>query len=69
MIIQRAGARLLIRYVATVLVSWGVFSQGDVRVIVTDPDLEQIVAVALGSAAIAVVEWAYRKAKKLGLTT
>lgn len=61
--------RIGLRYVAGALVSYGVLAPGDAAVITGDPELEQALVIAAGSAIAFATEVAYRLAKKLGWST
>lgn len=62
-------ARILLRYVAGMLVAKGVFAPGDADFIFGDPELAGVVEMAIGGLIVLAVEGAYLAAKRLGWRT
>lgn len=62
-------ARIALRYLAGVLVAYGVIGSGDVGILLDDPALERELATAIGAAIGLVVETAYGIAKRAGWAT
>lgn len=62
-------ARIVLRYLAGILVAYGLVSAGDVGIILDDPMLERELAAALGLLFGIVVESAYALARRLGWKT
>lgn len=61
--------RIVLRYVAGLLIAWGLISEEDTRLVLTDPHLIGWLEVGFGLAAGFVAESWYRIAKRMGWKT
>jgi hypothetical protein len=62
-------ARLILRYIAGMLIAKGLLSDADGDWINSDPDLMELVTAGIGIAIAGATEWFYVLAKKYGWTT
>ena len=61
--------RIVLRYLSGALVAWGLVSPETGAVIVSDPDLQAVLLVAIGGAIGGLAEWFYRHARRSGGAT
>jgi hypothetical protein len=64
-----AIARILLRYLAPVLVMWGLLGPADRQMFATDPDLAGLIEIGIGLAIMAGTELWYWAAKRFGWAT